>query len=287
MSKKALPLAIEIDEAALSVLGWEVANCAVRMKVDDYGDCAYSEISLSAELRFHPDSWAVRHSGTDYVPNVVWQLRSQTAGPISNYAYVTIAETLKGVRAPKLLSEKSHHWETKKRPKADDLYIWIGAFDWTDLPTGLQPGRKWKNVPVEVMDHTTLRGVRTEPTEVVARIRDKEELEVMIQSVHPLGTGDELMAAAAAHSEWQLDTDKPLERQDDFQVTRPDMLIQVFDNTGFLLDESHSSEEEVTVAKGGVVPRRSATSVFGCSFYLDDLAGKPARVVIRLTDPVG
>lgn len=287
MSKKVSPLTVEIDEVALSVLGWEVVNCAVRLKTDAYDDCAFSEISASIELRFHPDDWTVRHCrADDFIPNVVWQLRSRTMGALSNYAYVTIAESLKDVRAPKIRSEKSRMWETKKAPKADDLYVWVGAFDWTDLPTRMEPGRKFKDVPVEVMDHTSLRGVRTEPVEVIARTRDKEELDVMIRSIHPLGTGAELMAAAADYSDWEVDTAQSLNQQDDFEVNRPEMLIQVFDDSGFLLDTYDASHEEIHVGKGGVIPRRPATSVVACSLDLDDLAGRPARVVVRLTDPV-
>lgn len=287
MSKKVSPLTVEIDEVALSVLGWEVVNCGVRMKTDAYDDCAFSEIFASIELRFHPDDWSVRHCRSDdFVPNVVWQLRSRAIGAVSNYTYVTVAESLKGVRAPKLQSEKSRTWETKKAPKADDLYVWVSAFDWTDLTTRMEPGREFKDVPIEVMDHTSLRGVRTEPVEVVARTRDKEELDVMVRSIHPLGTGEELMAAAADYRDWQVDTAQGLDQQDAFEVNKPQMLIQVIDESGFLLDTYHVSDEQVQVEKGGVVPRRPATSVVACSFDLDDLPGKPARVVVRLTDPV-
>lgn len=287
MSKSVSPLGVEIDEVALSVLGWEAVSCAVRIKTDVYDDCAFSEVAASIELRFHPDDWNVRHCRADgYVPNVVWQLRSRALGVLSNYTYVTIAESLKDVRAPKLQSEKSRKWETKKAPAADDLYVWVGAFDWTDLPTRMEPGTRFEDVSVEVVDHTALRGVRTEPVEVVARIRDKEELDVMVRSIHRIGTGEELMTAAADYSDWEVDTARPLDQQDDFEVFKPDMEIQVFDESRFLLDTYKASEEGVQVGKGGVIPRRPATSVVANSFDLDDLAGKPARVVIRLTDPV-
>lgn len=292
MSKKALPLAVEIDEVALSVLGWEIASFQARLVADWYDDDddddVFYEVAASMELRFHPDDWQVRHAGSsDFLPNVIWQLRSRTRGPLSSYQCVTLAVKSKAMRAPKLVSERMQTWEAKYPLNPDDLYIWVGGFDW-DYTDGSRtsPGLDWVDVPIEVLDHTTLRGVRTEITELSARIRDGEQLEVTARAIHPIGNGEELMAAAYDFADWSVDPKSPVRKQDEFEVTAPQLIINVFDVTGFLLGSRETQEGKVTIGEGGVIPPRPATSITAVEFRLRDLSDMPARVVVRLQDPV-
>jgi hypothetical protein len=186
-----------------------------------------------------------------------------------------------------LLSNKMDQWESKAALDTGDLYIWLGGFDWTETDGWhTEPAVNWTDVPVEVFDHTSFRGVRTSIVEQSARIRDGEELEVNLRAVHPLGSPSELVAAAADYSEWAIDGDLADEEQADYEVPGPQIIIDVFDSTGFLLERREPQHGRLTVPESGVIPTRPPTSLTMVTFDLDDMSDKPARVVVRLQDAV-
>ena len=75
--------------------------------------------------------------------------------------------------------------------------------------------------------------------------------------------------------------------EEDFVVQAPDVVFDIFDDTGFLLENREISNYRwVTVREGGDVPKRNPSFSAGVSARLSDLAGEPARVLIRIQDPV-
>ncbi|GAA1129514.1 hypothetical protein [Nocardioides aquiterrae] len=287
MSKKKVdPIKVEVDEVGLSVLGWEINNFQARLLTNDYGDVAFHEVATSMELRFHPDDWEVRHSGrSDYVPDLIWQIRSRSLGALSPYSWASTIYKPKELRAPKLASETSRTWEERRPHDPNDLYVWVGAYDWTECDSRAEPSARWQDVEHEFVDHRTLKGVGSEVTEISTRIED-ERLTVTLRMIHPIGSIEDLMTAGHDYEEWAVDLDRGPEEQDEFEVPGPDVIIQLFDETGFLLDSRENERiGHISVGKGGQRPTRPPSSVTVTNFDLDDLAGKVARIVVRLQDP--
>ena len=137
--KSTTPLGAEVDEVGLSVLGWEISNFQARLVTTGYGDGdLFYAVAASAEVRFHPDDWEVRYdasnlSESDYLPPIVWQLRSRSRGPLMSYQEMVLSLKKKEVRAPKMISASMDLWEGKGQSDPDDLYIWVGGVDWEEI----------------------------------------------------------------------------------------------------------------------------------------------------------
>lgn len=294
MSKKqVVPLAVELDEVALSIVGWEVGDLHARLVSSIYDDTAFHEVAASAELRFHPEDWAVRFNKTDmlseddYLSAIVWQLRSRARGPLMSYQQMVLSLKKKEVRAPKLVSAQMRAWETSGPIDATDLYIWVGAVDWDEIDgTYSEPSWHWTDVRFEVVDYTAPRGITVSVNEASARIRDGENLEVSIRATHAIGSAEDLLVGAIESGDFYGDRGAPIEEQEDFAVQAADVVVHVFDKTGFLLDSREISNYRwVNVREGGRCPPRSPSLVCVVGFELEDLSGEIDRVVIRFQDP--
>jgi hypothetical protein len=251
-------------------------------------------VTVAGELRFHPDDWRDRYNATnlsesDYLPKLVWQLRSAQRGPLMSYQTVTTGMKAKELRAPKMISESMDRWYSTFAYAPGDLSVHITAVDWEEIDGWhSRPSAAWRDVPIEFLDQTTRKSVRTEVRELAARVRDEDKLEVTMQAQFTLGSADELLVDAIDSDDYFGDADAPMAEQEDFVVQAPDVSVSIYDETGFLIENrTLSNYRWVTVAEGGKVPRRLPTLVVGTSTDLEDLAGTPARVVVRMTDPVG
>lgn len=292
-NKQITPLDVEIDEIGLSVLGWEIFNFQARLVMKEYSrsDVLY-QVAASAEVRFHPDDWQVRYDASnlsegEYLSPIVWQLRSRSRGALMSYQEMILSLKKKEVRAPKMVSASMEPWEGKGKGDPGDLYVWVGGVDWEEIDGWhSKPSFEWRDMPCEIVDYTTSRGVKIDVKEYSARLRDGKKLEVSVRAIHPLGSAEVLFAAFKDSEEFYGDPYDELDEQEDFVVQAPDVFVNVFDASGFLLDQRETSNYRwVTVGNGGAVPRRYPSFIQVVAFDLDDFAGDPARIVIRIQDP--
>ncbi|QOT16773.1 hypothetical protein [Paenarthrobacter sp. YJN-5] len=292
-NKQITPLDVEIDEIGLSVLGWEIFNFQARLVMKEYrrSDVLY-QVAASAEVRFHPDDWQVRYDASnlsegEYLSPIVWQLRSRSRGALMSYQEMILSLKKKEVRAPKMVSASMEPWEGKGMGDPRDLYVWVGGVDWEEIDGWhSKPSFEWRDMPCEIVDYTTSRGVKIDVKEYSARLRDSKKLEVSVRAIHPLGSAEVLFAAFKDSEEFYGDPYDELDEQEDFVVQAPDVFVNVFDASGFLLDQRETSNYRwVTVGTGGAVPRRYPSFIQVVAFDLDDFAGDPARIVIRIQDP--
>ncbi len=293
-NKRITPLNFEIDEVGLSVLGWEISNFQARLVVEDYGPRqAFYRVAASAQARFHANDWQVRYDATnlsesDYLPSIVWQLRSRSRGALMSYQEMILPLKKKEVRVPKMVSASMELWQGKGKGDPEDLYVWIGGVDWEEIDGWRsKPAFKWREMSCEIVDYTTLRGVTMDVKEHSALVRDGKRLEVSVRAIHPLGSAEDLFAAYKDSEEFYGDPDAKMDQYGDFVAQAPDVFVDVFDATGFLLDQRETSNYRwVTVGNGGSVPKRNPSFIQVVSFDLEDFSGDPARVVIRIQDPV-
>ncbi|ACV07245.1 hypothetical protein I6I18_09030 [Kytococcus sedentarius] len=284
--KTVAPLEVELDEVGLSVLGWEIKNPRARLVTTRYSDSAFHEISTSMELNFHPDDWDVRHhGGSDYLPELVCQIRSRSSGPLSPYSWAASIFKSKALRSPKLVSKTSRLWDAVEPHDPDDIYVWIGAHDWTECPSEPSPSAAWRETECMLVDTRQLQGIGCRVGQIAAHLTN-DTLAVTLRMTHPLGGIEDLMKAGHDHESWAVDLDAPAQEQEEFDAPGPNVIIQVFDETGFLLD-SHERQMigYITVGAGGNVPTRPPSSLTVSTFDLDDLPGTVDRVVVRLEDP--
>jgi len=293
--KQLVPIRIELDEVSLSLAGWEIASLQARLVVEHRGENRpyFYQVAASGELRHHSDDWQVRYNRTnlsesDYLPPIMWQLRSKTNGPLMSYSQMVLVLKPEELRAAKLISAQMSKWVTPARHDPEDLYIWVGSRDWEESGFSRNnPSETWSEIPIELANQTTVTAILSEVRELTARVRDDMELEVTVSLVHPLGTSEELLAAAIASDEFFGDPDVAIDEQEEFVVQAPDLSINVFDETGFLLESRKLSNYRwVTVDEGGKRPSRPPSFVAVVTAGLKDLAGTPTRVLVRLTDPV-
>lgn len=292
---EALPVAVQLDEIALSLLGWELVDLRARVAVSPLGSTTYTNLLAAAgELRFHPDDWRDRFddedmSPSDYLPPILWQLRSAQHGPLMSYQQLLHRPKVKEMRAPKAISSSTQQWLSRSAPDPDDLSLWVTAVDWEEIDGWRsEPSVQWAGLPVELVDQTTLCGIQTNVRELTARIRDDEEVEVSLWAQFTLGTAEQLLADAIGSDEFHGDPHAPVGKQEDYKVQTPDVTIDLYDETGFLLNSrTLSNYRWVGVKEGGIVPRRSPTMAAVAGTRLNDLIAAPHRVVVRLTDPTG
>ncbi|MBB1510635.1 hypothetical protein [Tessaracoccus sp. MC1756] len=274
---------VDVDEIALSVLGWELVAPQARLVSISVADEHIREVAVSLELRFHPDDWQVRHTGKD-TPTVLWQLRSREQGPLSSYGVIPRPFLLSETGAPKMVAIKSGLWESDEPLAPGDLYVWLGGVDWHDADDfKLTPSLGWVDLQHDLIDETTGRGVQTRLTELIVGIRGEDNLEVIARSTHAIGTLEDSPALEGAEDSYG-GGNLTSERSHAFKLWSPRMVIEVFDEAGFLLDSRESYANKIRLAEGGRIPSRPATSASSYSFDVSDLPGVPARVVVRLQD---
>lgn len=277
---------VELDEIGLSVLGWEVSKFEARLVTDIYDSFAEHRVATSKELRFHPDDWQVRHTrDSEYLPHIIWQIRSRRLGALSPYSWASTTYESKELRRPVLASETSAEWWESYPHDPNDLYVWVGAYDWTECLAGAAPSGEWQPCKHEFIDQRTLRGVGSQVTEIGAQA-DDNLLVVTLRMIHPLGSIEDLLASGYDRNRWAVRPSKRFYEEDEFEVPGPRVIFQLFDKSGFLLDNvDHRSIGVVKIGIGLARPTRPPTSVTVSKFYLDELAGEVSRVVIRLQDP--
>ena len=75
--KQVLPISLDVDEVALSLLGWEAVGFQARfMRERVERSQYYNTVTVAGELRFHPDDWQDRYNGTNlstskYLPDLI------------------------------------------------------------------------------------------------------------------------------------------------------------------------------------------------------------------------
>lgn len=282
----------EADEVGLSSLGWQISNLHARLiSGSDGGEGFMHEVAASFQIRFCPDDWVVRFDGSFdgeilSVPRILWQLRSRSRGSLMSYDDLIIGPDPRRLRAPKMVSSTTSFWYDNGEGLPDDLYLWVGGVDWAPgIWWDSEPSLDWRDVPCEIVNYMTRPGIAVDVKEGSARVRDGKSLEVSVHAIHPLGSADELLAAAIDSGFFSPELiDEPV----GFFVPGPDVIVDVFDGRGFLLEsrEVHPSLRWVRLSDDRVVPMRSPSFIAVEKFMLADFAGDLGRIRIRFQDSV-
>ncbi|MFJ6784377.1 hypothetical protein [Streptomyces yangpuensis] len=283
-------LDLEVDEASLSRLGWQIDEVEVRLVTTTYSEWEHhQEIELSGTARFHGEGWSDRFGRGDYAP-VLLLAAGRTGEPVPPQYKRLVMETVTEVSGrPRKLSETSSPWvcETPLTPEEITLRITAVDVEEIDSDFDLAPVRQTV-LPIEVVDASTRTGaVRLTLTASSALLLHDpydSRLRVHLTGSAAFGAPAELLAAHLAVHDWR-DQDSTFESQCPFKVSLPGLVVAVLGEGGSVMRETEISlHGSIPVGEAGERPaRRPSWMADAC----DDLtygAPLPARVVVRIVD---
>ncbi|MEU0988398.1 hypothetical protein [Streptomyces sp. NPDC005953] len=291
MSDKSVQaLSIEVDDLSLSLVGWQIDEVEARLVTKSYGKKDhFQEIAVSGTVRFLPEDWTDRFGGGDYAPPLLIALsRREDSSAAPRYERVVLETVKKVSKRPQRISLTSQSWECKKPLEADDIVLRLTAFDVEEIDSGLSlPPTNITALPIEVLDETTYESVRLRLNTSSAHIlRDSYDkvLRVHLEGSAEFGTAQQLLADYLTAEDWR-DQDATLDDECPFEVALPGLVVEVLDEAGFLLQKREVSlYGHIAVQDGGKLPGRQPRWIADVGDDLDEYAGQPVRVVVRLVD---
>ncbi|MFD8426788.1 hypothetical protein ACFV1R_04185 [Streptomyces coelicoflavus] len=295
MGKKIEELDVEVDELALSLVGWQVENVRARLVTDSFDDTHFQEIVVSGTARFLREDWADRFSrdeDDDYPPTLLLGLSPVDRPELISYTHALL-ETIKKVgKRPVRFSQSSSTWECSKPVKPEEVRLQVTSFDLGETDLDLTwPSAKTKPLPAELIDETVHEAARLKPTTCNATIVGKKRdasLQMRIGGFAEFGSAKELLADLIAMESWRGDApedEHDVEAECPFEVPLPGIAVEVLDETDFLLDKREVSlYGRIPVGEGAALPSRQPRWIAQFPFDLGDLSGKPTRVVVRVLD---
>lgn len=295
MGKKIEEIDVEVDELALSLVGWQVENVRARLVTDSFDDTHFQEIVVSGTARFLREDWADRFSrdrDDDFPPTLLLGLSPVDRPEAVSYTHALLETIKKAGKRPVRFSKSSRTWECSKPVKSGNIRLQVTSFDLEEANLDLTwPSSKTRQLPVELIDETVHEAVRLKPTTCDATIfgkKDDASLQVRLSGFAEFGSAKDLLTDLVAIESWRGDApedDDDVESECPFEALLPGITIEVLDSTDFLLDKRETSlYGRIPVGKGAKLPSRQPRWVAQFPFDVSDLSGEPARVVVRVLD---
>ncbi|WEV25875.1 hypothetical protein OYE22_12225 [Streptomyces sp. 71268] len=295
MGKKIEELDVQVDELALSLVGWQVENVRARLVTESFDGTHFQEIAVSGTARFLREDWTDRFSADeddDYPPTLLLGLSPVERPEAVSYTPALLETIRKAGKRPVRFSQTSSTWETSQRVGPEQIALQVTSFDVGETDLDLTwPGTRSKPLPVELMDETVHEAVRLRPTTCDATIvgaKDEATLQVRVGGFAEFTTARELLTDLVAMEPWRGEApedESDVEDECPFEVPLPALAVEVLDDSDFLLDKRETPlYGRVPVGEGGAVPSRQPRWIVQLPFHLDDLSGKPTRVVVRVLD---
>ncbi|GAA3119014.1 hypothetical protein GCM10010466_07370 [Planomonospora alba] len=279
-------LNVEVDDPALSLVGWRIEDIRARLVTIPDGKNNYVQyVDVSGTARFHSEDWLDRFSRSPFVPPIVITFNRRDSVTPPSYKLTTLESIKTAKNTPVRIIESSYPWECKKPYTPHDLDLRITAYDIIQT-TGSDfslPPKKSSILPVEIVDETTLRSVLLKPENVLAYIlRDKykEELRVHAQGILEFGSVDELLEEDWHNPGLTLNDNHP------FEIEVPKISIDILDDEDFFLETHEVGLYScIPVNASGKLPSRQPRWTVSTGEDIDTYMGEPARAIVRIVDP--
>lgn len=295
MGKKIEELNVEVDELALSLVGWQVENVRARLVTDSFDDTHFQEIVVSGTARFLREDWSDRFSRDEddsYPPTLLLGLSPVDRPELAVYTYALLETIRKAGKRPVRFSRSSSSWECSKPVKPEKIKLQVTSFDVSETDLDLAwPSAKTRPLPVELIDETAHEGVRLKLTACDATIVGKKRdasLQMRLGGFFEFGSAKELLADLFAVESWRGDApedEHEIKAECPFEVPLPGLAVEVLDESDFLLDKREVSlYGRIPVGEGAALPTRQPRWIAQFPFDLDELSGEPTRVVVRVLD---
>jgi hypothetical protein len=275
MAKEITDIPVEVDELSLLRRGWRAVEARARVTSD-----MWHTLALSTTFEFSEQDWSVRYTDAERFSPVVLELSSPTLGE-TRYAnlFLPDASELRGGKVRSSVSDTIAY--DLPKISASDLNLRLMSFDDVDVNGGISPLPKLvRTLPVEFEEEASALDAFDIDLDVDAYIGgtdDQHEVIVCVRGQLTMGPYAKLVAVTAQRDEWR--------DEGEFEIPLPNVEIDVLDDTDFLLtrlDAYHllraagSSERDV--------PNRPAEWLDYLTTGVDDLAGEPSKIIVRLVD---
>lgn len=283
-------VAVEVNELALSLLGWEVQDFRARITSNEYdeGECIH-KLAISGVFRYNEDDWTDCFSSRDYPCYPVMLLRSPA---LADEPSITAfwCSPKKGVAR---VSENELFVPSWRRIDHSDFRIEITAYDSIEAasPIASLPMCA-REIPLEVEDETTRSAVRLSFDQIKAFTygdddRDFHANQGLIRASGRVlfGSPEELLADWV--STWRGEVRKPptVLSKAPFSRPSPSLTFDIIDESGFLLDQGRGDiRVHVPVNAAGQVPSRNPSWLVDCHFSPENYSAPPSKVVVRIED---
>lgn len=297
-SKKAEAVDINVDELALSLVGWQVEDAQARLVTEPHSRTGYvQQIAFSATFRFLPEDWTdrfKRSEGDRYASEVFLMLnRRDTPAPSGNYRWVVLEKINKAKKGLIRVSSQSDAWWCAAPLAATDVDLRLTAYDLDDV-SGVYinsklslPSSTTTAIEIVVVDETSVEAPRPKVAAAhayVSRFQDKTTLTIHTEGIFEFGSAQDLLKAHLERSEW-ADPSSTVEDCAPFEVDVPEIKFEILDATGFLLDDRTCRlYGHIPVDGEGNIPRRQPRWIYRDVVDTSNLPGEPQRVVVRVSD---
>jgi hypothetical protein len=290
LSKQVSEIAVDIDEIALAVLGWE-GEARIRVTADDWetkegkkSKIQYS-YALSGTFRFNLEEWSTRYVYRDDEDTYAsWLLLEIHCPPLGEPVYKGILTgTIREMRRrPLRVSEQGELGYSLPLVGPEQITARITAYDGIDVSRDERFKRRSKVLPVEVFSE--LAAEAFVPKVQAHAYTTSENMVVTIAGTVTPGT-DQALAAAAKTIRWF----NP-ERNQECKIPLPQIEVELLDKTGFILGHQSS-----VYGWSGCYPYRISAPRTArpsrCFLRWDEglagLSAPPAKVVVRIAERHG
>jgi hypothetical protein len=284
---------VEINELALSLLGWEVQDFRARVTTDGYddGDC-FHKLAVSGVFRFNDADWVDCFSfSREYPTNPVMLLSSPS---ISNRPAVSRLNTgaIKKDR-PVRVADNDFFINTYRPIDHGDLRIELTAYDSVGSRSGISDiPLQVQEMPIELADESSPSSVRLAFEQIEAfthrKYGDQDDARLgLIRAAGRVtfGTPEELLADWVSTWRQPPRTTPTVADKAPFSRDTPKLMFDILDDTGFLLEQVRGDIGiTVHVDERGHGPSRAPRWLLALEFDPDDYSAPASRIIARLED---
>ncbi len=295
MAEKFSEVEVEINELALSLLGWEVQDFRARVTTEQFmsGGSFSHKLAISGVFRFNGDDWTDCFSySREYPVRPAMLLSSPKLSAWPAITELSLGQPKEG--RPARLSRNEYFVHTYGAIDHSDLRIEITGYD--SIVAGSQIGYiplGVKELPLEVEDETTLSSIKLTFDQLAAFTHrdddnsggDERYGQVRASGRVTFGSAEEILADWVSTRRGENRTAPTVLSEAPFTRPAPNLVFDILDDTGFLLEEiSGRIYIRIPVDANGHTPSRAPRWLVDCSFYPGNYSAPPSRVIARVGD---
>jgi hypothetical protein len=296
--KKTEAIDVNIDELALSLVGWQVEVAQARLITEDRGTAQLTQqLAVSCTLRFISEDWTDRFVGSDddsYAPEVYLTVnRRDSPAPSSNFKWVVLEKIKEATKGLIRVSAKSDSWPCETPLAAKDIDLRLTAYDFCEISNEYinsqleLPSATTTHLEIIVLDETRDGSFRSNVTVANAYVSKGDYSSTLIlhtEGTFEFGSAEDLLKLHR-HGRDAIGHVLTLKEAAPFKVAVPKISFEVLDNTEFLLDvRTLRFHGYIQVDDQGNFPRRPPRWVGRNVINMNKLPGDPSRVVVRISD---
>ncbi|MFE3105167.1 hypothetical protein [Nocardia tengchongensis] len=291
---------INVDELALSLVGWQVVDAQCRLVTEPHARTGHKQqIAFSGTFRFLPEDWTDRFKSSDdrnYAPEVFLALnRRGTPAPSSNYRWVVLEKIKRAKNGVVRVAAQSDTWTCETPMTAKDIDLRVTAYDLdevSDLYINSElslPTLATTPIEISVVDETsagTPSAKVTVATAYLSKADYRTTLTVHTEGTFEFGSAEDLLKEYC-NQNGSRSYGSTVKDCAPFEVNVPEIGFEILDDTGFLLDDrTRRFYGHIPVDDQGNIPRRQPRWIARNVVDVSNLPGDPHRVVVRVADRV-